>query len=76
MAVGGMDKVIYKGMIVLACLILAIVLILSPVVLDVFIKATKAEKRTVAAEDRNKVLEQRLLKIIQQLEEKEKNDTK
>lgn len=76
MAVGGMDKVIYKGMIVLACLILAIVLILSPVVLDVFIKATKAEKRTVAAEDRNKVLEQKLLKLIQQLEQKEKYDTK
>jgi ABC-type Na+ efflux pump permease subunit len=63
-------------MIVLACLILAIVLILSPVVLDVFIKATKAEKRTVAAEDRNKVLEQRVLKAIQQLEEKDKYDKK
>ena len=71
-----MDKIIYRGMIVLACLILAIVLILSPVVLDVFIKATKAEKRTIAAEDRNKVLEQRVLKAIQQLEQKEKNDTK
>ena len=76
MVVGGMDKVIYHGMIILACVILTIFLIVSPVLFDVFTKATKAEKRTIAAEDRNKVLEQRLLKIIQQLEEKEKNDTK
>lgn len=71
-----MDKIIYRGMIVVACLILAIVLIFSPVVFDVFNKATKAEKRAMAAEDRNKALEQRVLKIIQQLEQKEKNDTK
>lgn len=63
-------------MIVVACLILAIVLIFSPVVFDVFNKATKAEKRAIAAEDRNKALEQRVLKIIQQLEQKEKYDTK
>lgn len=71
-----MDKIIYRGMIVVACLILAIVLIFSPVVFDVFNKATKAEKRAIAAEDRNKALEQRVLKIIQQLEQKEKYDTK
>jgi hypothetical protein len=63
-------------MIILACLVLTVFLIVSPVLFDVFNKATKAEKRTMAAEDRNKILEQRVLKAIQQLEEKEKNDTK
>ena len=63
-------------MIVLACLVLTIFLLVSPVLFDVFNKATKAEKRTIAAEDRNKAMEQRLNKIIQQLEEKERNDTK
>lgn len=76
MAVGGMDKVIYHGMIILACLILSIVLVVSPVVFDMYVKSVKSGKRNQSIEERNKAMEQRLEKAIKQLEEKEKNDTK
>lgn len=76
MAVGGMDKVIYHGMIILACLVLSIILVVSPVVFDMYVKATRSSKRNEAMEERNKAMEQRLDKAIQQLEQKERNDTK
>lgn len=62
MAVGTMDKFIYRGMITVACLILAIILIVSPVVFDMWIRAVKAEKRNI-------VIEKRLENLIQQLQE-------
>lgn len=71
-----MDKVIYHGMIVAACLILCVVLLVSPVVFDMYAKTVKASKRNEIMEERNKTMEQRLEKAIKQLEEKEKNDTK
>lgn len=40
-----MDKIIYRGMIVLACLILAIVLIAVPVLLKMYVDINKAEMR-------------------------------
>jgi len=50
-------------MIAVACLILAIILIVSPVVFDMWIRAVKAEKRNI-------VIEKRLENLIQQLQEK------
>jgi hypothetical protein len=40
---GGMDKFIYRGMIVLACLILAVVLTVTPVLLKMYMDITKAQ---------------------------------
>jgi uncharacterized membrane protein YciS (DUF1049 family) len=40
-----MDKFIYRGMIVLVCIILAIVLVLTPVLLKMYIDINKAEVR-------------------------------
>jgi type II secretory pathway component PulJ len=71
-----MDKVIYHGMIILACLVLSIILVVSPVVFDMYVKSTRATRKNEAMEERNKAMEQRLEKVIQQLEEKERNDTK
>lgn len=63
-------------MIILACLMLSIVLVVSPVVFDMYVKSVKAGKRNQSIEERNKAMEQRLEKAIKQLEEKESNDTK
>lgn len=38
-----MDKFIYRGMIVLACLILAVVLTVTPVLLKMYMDITKAQ---------------------------------
>jgi predicted Holliday junction resolvase-like endonuclease len=40
-----MDKIIYRGMIVLACIILSIVLIVVPVLLKMYVDINKAEMR-------------------------------
>lgn len=54
-------------MIAVACLILAIILIVSPVVFDMWIRATKAEKRNLAIEKRLDEKEKRLDDLLQQL---------
>jgi uncharacterized membrane protein YciS (DUF1049 family) len=58
-----MDKFIYRGILILVCIILTIVLIVSPVMISMWIKIQKAEIRI---ERKEKKLDQRL----QLLEEK------
>jgi nucleoside recognition membrane protein YjiH len=55
-----MDKFIYRGMIVLACLILAVVLIFTPVLLKMYMDTRKSEIRN---ERKSKDFEQRLQKL-------------
>ena len=59
-----MDKLIYKLIVGLACLILAIVLIITPIVTRMFIDMDKREKRIIEAE-------KRIQKKIEQLEQPE-----
>jgi len=40
-----MDKLIYRGMIILACLILAVVLTVTPVLLKIYMETRKSEIR-------------------------------
>jgi len=40
-----MDKVIYKGVIVLVCIMLAIILIATPIWLDMYVRNSKREQR-------------------------------
>jgi cell division protein FtsL len=45
LALGGMDKFIYRGILILVCLMLTIVLIVSPIMIMMWIKIQKAEIR-------------------------------
>lgn len=45
MAVVNMDKFIYRGIIGLCCIILAIVLVITPVLLRMYLDIKKAEMR-------------------------------
>jgi hypothetical protein len=63
-AVGNMDKLIYKLIVGLACLILAIVLIAAPVLTKMFIEMDRRDKRMAE-------LEKRLQKKIEQIEQPE-----
>jgi hypothetical protein len=59
-----MDKLIYRLIVGLACLILAIVLIVTPIVTKMFIDMDRREKRIIEAE-------KRIQKKIEQLEQPE-----
>jgi hypothetical protein len=59
-----MDKLIYRLIVGLACLILAIVLIVTPIVTRMFIDMDRREKRIIEAE-------KRIQKRIEQLEQPE-----
>jgi hypothetical protein len=59
-----MDKLIYRLIVALACLILAIVLIITPIVTRMFIDMDRREKRIIEAE-------KRIQKKIEQLEQPE-----
>jgi len=59
-----MDKLIYRLIVGLACLILAIVLIVTPIVTRMFIDMDRREKRIIEAE-------KRIQKKIEQLEQPE-----
>jgi len=59
-----MDKFIYRMIVGLACLILAIVLIVTPIVTRMFIDMDRREKRIIEAE-------KRIQKKIEQLEQPE-----
>jgi hypothetical protein len=45
MVVGTMDKFIYRGILILACLILAVVLIITPVLFKMYVDIKKFEAR-------------------------------
>ena len=60
-----MDKLIYKLIVGLACLILAIILIITPVVTKMFIEMDRRDKRMAD-------LEKRLQKKIEQFEQPDK----
>ena len=59
---GSMDKFIYRGTLIVLCLILTIVLVISPVMVMMWIKITKAEIRI---ERKEKQLD-RKLQLLQQ----------
>ncbi len=59
-----MDKLIYRLIVGLTCLILAIVLIVTPIVTRMFIDMDRREKRIIEAE-------KRIQKKIEQLEQPE-----
>jgi hypothetical protein len=61
---GYMDKLIYRLIVGLACLILAIVLIVAPIVTRMFIDMDRREKRIIQAE-------KRIQKKIEQIEQPE-----
>jgi hypothetical protein len=61
---GYMDKLIYRLIVGLACLILAIVLIVVPIVTRMFIDMDRREKRIIQAE-------KRIQKKIEQIEQPE-----
>ena len=60
-----MDKLIYRFIVGLACLILAIILIVTPVVTKMFIEMDRRDKRMAE-------LEKRLQKKIEQFEQPDK----
>ena len=64
-AVGRMDKLIYRLIVGLACLILAIVLIVTPIATKMSIEMDRREKRMIE-------LEKRLQKKIEQFEQPDK----
>jgi hypothetical protein len=64
--VGRMDKLIYRLIVSLACLILAIVLIVTPIATKMFIEMDRREKRM-------NELEKRLQKKIEQFEQPDKS---
>ncbi len=59
-----MDKLIYRLIVGLTCLMLAIVLIVTPIVTRMFIDMDRREKRIIEAE-------KRIQKKIEQLEQPE-----
>ena len=65
LAVGNMDKVIYRLIVGLACLILAIVLIVSPIVAKMVLEMDRREKRM-------NELEKKIQKKIEQIEQPDK----
>jgi flagellar basal body-associated protein FliL len=62
---GSMDKFIYRGTLIVLCLILTIVLVISPVMIMMWIKIQKAEIRI---ERKEKQLDRK----IQLLQQKDK----
>ena len=58
-----MDKVIYRGILIMLCVILSIVLIITPVLIMMWIKIQKAEIRIEKKE-------KQINRLIHQLKEK------
>ena len=58
-----MDKFIYRGILIMLCVILSIFLIITPVVVSMWIKVQKAEIRIEKKE-------RQINRLIQQLKEK------
>jgi hypothetical protein len=63
---GYMDKLVYRLIVGLACLILAIILMVTPIVTKMFIEMDRREKRMAD-------LEKRLQKKIEQFEQPDKS---
>jgi len=59
---GSMDKFIYRGTLILVCLMLTIILIVSPVMVMMWIKIHKAEIRI---EKKEKQLDQKIQQLVQ-----------
>ena len=62
MAVGGMGNFIFRGTMILFCIILAILLIITPVMIHMWIKIQKAEVRIEKKE-------RQVNRLIKQLQE-------
>ena len=58
-----MDKFIYRGILIMLCVILSIILIITPVLIHMWIKIQKAEIRIEKKE-------RQINRLIQQLKEK------
>ena len=58
-----MDKFIYRGILIMLCVILSIILIITPVLIHMWIKVQKAEIRIEKKE-------RQINRLIQQLREK------
>ena len=58
-----MDKFIYRGILIMLCVILSIILIITPVLIHMWIKIQKAEIRIEKKE-------RQINRLIQQLREK------
>jgi uncharacterized protein YoxC len=50
--VGGMDKLIYRLIVALACFVLAIVMIITPILTKMFMDMDRREKRMAESEKR------------------------
>jgi len=59
---GSMDKFIYRGTLILVCLMLTIILIVSPVMVMMWIKIHKAEIRI---EKKEKQLDRKIQQLVQ-----------
>ena len=64
MAVGGMGNFIFRGTMILVCIILAIILIITPVMIHMWIKIQKAEVRIEKKE-------RQINRLINQLQDKQ-----
>jgi len=64
---GSMDKFIYRGTLILVCLMLTVILIVSPVMVMMWIKIQKAEIRI---ERKEKQLD-RKIQLLQEQKDKE-----
>ena len=63
---GSMDKFIYRGTLILVCLMLTIILIVSPVMVMMWIKIHKAEIRI---EKKEKQLDRKIQQLVQREKE-------
>jgi uncharacterized membrane protein YciS (DUF1049 family) len=64
MAMGGMANFIFRGTMILVCIILAIILIITPVMIHMWIKIQKAEVRIEKKE-------RQINRLINQLQDKQ-----
>ena len=64
MAMGGMGNFIFRGTMILVCIILAIILIITPVMIHMWIKIQKAEVRIEKKE-------RQINRLINQLQDKQ-----
>jgi len=64
MAMGGMGNFIFRGTMILVCIILAIILIITPVMILMWIKIQKAEVRIEKKE-------RQINRLINQLQDKQ-----
>ena len=64
MAMGGMANFIFRGTMILVCIILAIILIITPVMIHMWIKIQKTEVRIEKKE-------RQINRLINQLQEKQ-----